>query len=83
MIVTWLIFGALIGFIATLIDGEFTKTSILAGMILGVLGAVLGGVLGHIVLGLALGGFNIPSIAIAVLGALFLLFAQRFVNPKY
>lgn len=76
-IILWIVFGLTVGIIANLIDPYPSAGGILGSIILGILGAILGGILGNIVFGIGITGFNIPSIAIAVLGSLLLMFVER------
>lgn len=76
-ILLWIIFGLMVGIIANLIDPSSTKGGVLGSLILGILGAVLGGILGNIVFGIGITGFNFPSIAVATLGALLIMFVER------
>lgn len=81
-IVSWLIFGLLVGIIAQYIDREhatwenFSSTTVLA-----MLGAVLGGFLGDLLFGLPerglVAGFNLSSLMIAAIGALIIVFVGR------
>lgn len=76
-IILWIAFGLILGFIGNLIDPSPSKGGMLGSIILAILGAILGGILGNLVLGIGIGGFNFPSIAIAILGALLLMFVER------
>ncbi len=76
-ILFWIAFGLIVGVIANLIDPEPSQGGWLGAMILGILGAMLGGFLGNMVFGIGISGFNFPSLAIAVLGSLFLLFIGK------
>ncbi|MCL5784865.1 MAG: GlsB/YeaQ/YmgE family stress response membrane protein [Patescibacteria group bacterium] len=73
----WIIFGLIIGVIANLIDPYPSRGGVLGSVILAILGAILGGILGNLVFGIGISGFNFPSIAVAALGALFLMFIER------
>lgn len=75
--ILWIVFGLIVGVIANIIDPYPSKGGMLGSVILGILGAILGGILGNIVFGIGITGFNLPSIAIAVLGALLLMFVER------
>jgi len=75
--VLWIIFGLVVGTIANIIDPYPSRGGILGSIILGVLGAILGGILGNLVFGIGITGFNLPSIAVAVLGALLLIVVER------
>ncbi len=76
-IIFWITFGLVVGIAANLIDPYPQEGGWLGAMILGILGAILGGFLGNMVFGIGISGFNFPSLAVAVLGALFLLFIGR------
>lgn len=76
-IIYWIIFGLIVGALANIIDPAPSQGGILGSIVLGILGAILGGVLGSLVFGIGITGFNLPSIAIATLGALLLMFLAR------
>ncbi|MCL4366112.1 GlsB/YeaQ/YmgE family stress response membrane protein [Patescibacteria group bacterium] len=76
-IILWIIFGLTVGIIANILDPYPSRGGILGSIILGVLGAVLGGILGNMIFGIGITGFNLPSVAVAVLGALLLMFVER------
>lgn len=76
-ILSWILFGALIGIIANIIDPQPSGGRFLGAVILGVLGAIAGGFLGNILFGFGISGFNFPSLSIAVLSALALLYISR------
>ncbi len=78
-ILLWIIFGLVIGVISNLIDPypEPNKGGMLGSVILSILGAILGGILGNLVFGIGITGFNFASAAVAVLGAISLMFIER------
>lgn len=79
-ILTWIIFGGLIGTVAHLLDPGDERSSLLGTVVLGVLGALVGGLLANLVFGVNVSGFNFASFAVAILGALLLMFVQRAVR---
>ncbi len=79
-ILLWLVFGLVVGTIANLIDPYPSKGGMLGSVILGILGAILGGILGNMVFRIGITGFNFASLAVAVLGALLLMFVERAVG---
>lgn len=79
-IFTWIVFGLIVGIIANVIDPKKEEGGLMGAVILGVLGAVLGGILANLLFGIGITGFNLTSLAIAVLGSLFLLFVGRMVK---
>lgn len=86
-IVLWIIFGAVIGFVADFID-KSVELSWFERVAVGVIGAIVGGSIAQLIttgtIGLAASAsFDILSIVIAVLGALAALFVwKRFRGTK-
>jgi uncharacterized membrane protein YeaQ/YmgE (transglycosylase-associated protein family) len=76
-ILTWIIFGLIAGALARFIMPGRVPMGIIMTILLGIAGALVGGFIGHL---LGLGDamtFDIRSLALAVLGALLLLWAFR------
>ena len=82
-LIAWLIFGGLVGWIASMIMGTDAQQGILMNIIVGIVGALLGGFLASL---LGLGGvgsfFNIWSWIIAILGAVILLWLVRMFTGR-
>lgn len=79
--ISWIIFGALIGFLADLIDKKHSG-SLLVNIVIGILGSIVGGWLAGF-LGLPLvAGFNLLNIVMSVIGALIVLAVYRFLFKK-
>ncbi|RJQ27810.1 GlsB/YeaQ/YmgE family stress response membrane protein [Candidatus Parcubacteria bacterium] len=76
-ILTWILFGLIVGVIANFLDPRPSRGGIFGAIILGIVGALLGGFLSNFLFGIPLTGFDIRSLIIAVIGALILLFAGR------
>lgn len=75
---TWLVIGALAGWLASIITGTNERVNGLTNVIVGVIGAFIGGlVLQMLGTGGTPSGFNLPSILTAVLGAVILLSLVR------
>lgn len=77
---SWLIFGALAGFVANAIMSGNERQGCFQNMILGVVGAFVGGLLVRVLGGRAVDfGWDIRSFFVAVLGAVVLiaLFGRR------
>lgn len=72
--ILWIIFGALAGWIASMIMGRNAQMGALANIVVGIVGAILGGWLMSAVGGQGVTGFNLPSLIVAILGAVVLLF---------
>jgi uncharacterized membrane protein YeaQ/YmgE (transglycosylase-associated protein family) len=70
-LILWLIFGALAGWLASLINGTNNAQGWLGNILFGILGAIVGGfIYSQIVDGDFNTGFNIGSLIVAVVGAL-------------
>lgn len=76
-ILTWIVFGLVVGIIANLIDPSSERGGIFGAILLGVLGALLGGFLGDLIFGVGVTGFNLSSFIVAVIGSLILLALSR------
>jgi uncharacterized membrane protein YeaQ/YmgE (transglycosylase-associated protein family) len=80
--IIWIILGLVAGIIAKLIMPGRDPGGFIITAILGIVGALVGG---FISTRLGFGdvtGFNLPSIIIAVLGAILLLFIYRMVKKR-
>lgn len=76
-IVTWVLFGALVGWIASLIMKTDAQQGAVGNIIVGIVGAFLGGAVARVFGGSGVSGFNLSSLIIAILGAIILLFFLR------
>lgn len=72
-IITWIIFGALAGWIASIIMKTNAEQGAMGNIIVGILGAMIGGFLVRMLTGNEVGGFNLGSLVVAILGAVLLL----------
>jgi len=72
-IISWIIFGALAGWIASLITGRSEQQGCLMNIVVGIIGATIGGWLMSLFGGSGVTGFNLASFIVAVLGAVALL----------
>ncbi len=73
-IIVFIIFGALVGWIASMIAGTNARQGALGNIAVGILGAFLGGWIMNAVGSRGITGFNIWSFFVALLGAVILLF---------
>lgn len=78
----WVIFGALSGWIASLIMGTNRQQGCLMDIVVGIVGAFLGGLVFSLFGGRGVTGFNIYSLLVAVLGAVVLLAIVGAVRRK-
>lgn len=77
-IISWIIFGALAGWIASIITGRNKIQGCLGNIVVGILGALVGGFLVALLGGQGLTGFNLSSFLVAVIGAVILLGIANF-----
>lgn len=73
-ILVWIIFGALAGWLASIVMGANRQMGALANIIVGILGAVIGGWIMNQFGAAGVTGFNLNSLLVAILGAIVLLF---------
>ena len=76
-ILAWVVIGFLAGAIFKAIMPGSDPGGFLVTMIIGIIGAFIGGFLGNMLSGTGLNGFSLPSIVLAVFGALILLWIYR------
>jgi uncharacterized membrane protein YeaQ/YmgE (transglycosylase-associated protein family) len=73
-LLAWLIFGALAGWVASLIMGTSQRQGCLMNIIVGVAGAFVGGFIMQLATGRGIAfGFDLASFLVAVVGAIVLL----------
>lgn len=76
-IVVWIIFGALAGWIASILTGTNEQQGMIGNIIIGVLGAFLGGFIANMFGMSDVNGFNLYSLLVAIFGAVVLLSIKR------
>jgi uncharacterized membrane protein YeaQ/YmgE (transglycosylase-associated protein family) len=72
-IILWILFGALAGWIASIIMRTNQEQGALANIIVGIAGAFLGGFVMRAITGNDVTGFNLGSLIVAIIGAVILL----------
>ncbi|MFH1864995.1 MAG: GlsB/YeaQ/YmgE family stress response membrane protein [Candidatus Eisenbacteria bacterium] len=71
-LLAWIVFGALAGGVASRITGR--RQGCCLNIVVGVVGAFIGGIIVQLATGRGFSlGFNLPSFAVAILGAVILL----------
>jgi len=70
----WIIFGALAGWIASIIMGKNAKMGAIANIVVGIVGAFIGGYVMDLFGAGGVTGFNFTSLLVAIMGAVVLLF---------
>lgn len=76
-ILLWIILGGLAGWLASIIMKRNEHQGILGDILLGIVGAILGGFAVSMLGGQGITGFNLYSLAIAVLGAVGIIWIAR------
>jgi uncharacterized membrane protein YeaQ/YmgE (transglycosylase-associated protein family) len=72
-IIVWIIFGALAGWIASIITGKNRRMGAIANIVVGIVGAFLGGFIMNFFGEEGVTGFNFYSFFVAILGAVVLI----------
>ncbi|ADI14995.1 GlsB/YeaQ/YmgE family stress response membrane protein [Truepera radiovictrix] len=72
-ILLWIVFGALAGWIASLIMKTNREQGLLTDIIVGIVGAFIGGFIFNLFGATGVTGFNIGSLLVAIIGAVVLL----------
>ncbi len=79
-ILLWIIFGGLVGWVASMIMGTNGQQGILLNVIVGIFGAVIGGWIMSTLGTGAETGFNLSGFLVALLGAVVLLWIVKMVR---
>ena len=72
-VILWIIFGALVGWVASLIMKTDAEQGAVLNIVIGVVGAVIGGWLMSVFGGSGMTGFNLYSFLVALVGAVVLI----------
>jgi len=72
-IIAWIVFGALAGWIASIIMKTNAEQGAMGNIIVGILGAIIGGFLVRLLTNTEVSGFNLVSLLTAIVGAVILL----------
>ena len=75
-ILAWIIFGAIVGWIASIIMGTNEQQGAVGNIVVGIIGAFLGGFIMRM-FGNEVTGFNFGSLIVAILGAMILIFLMK------
>jgi uncharacterized membrane protein YeaQ/YmgE (transglycosylase-associated protein family) len=83
-IVAFIIFGAIVGWIASMIAGTNREQGFLGNIVVGILGSFLGGIIMNALGGKGVTGFDLSSFIVALLGAVILLMTFKAVRgPRH
>ncbi|HWR55493.1 MAG TPA: GlsB/YeaQ/YmgE family stress response membrane protein [Negativicutes bacterium] len=81
-IISWIIIGALAGWIASMITGKNEEMGAVANIVVGIVGGFIGGLVMNLLGGSGVTGFNIWSLLVAVLGSVILLWIINAIKRK-
>lgn len=73
----WVLFGAIAGWIASVVMGTNRSQGLLTDVIMGIIGAVVGGFVMNFFGQSGVTGFNIYSLVVSVLGAVVVVYLSR------
>jgi uncharacterized membrane protein YeaQ/YmgE (transglycosylase-associated protein family) len=80
-LISWVIFGALAGWLASKLMGDPQGRGCLTNIVVGIAGAVLGGAIVTMISGNDwVTHFNLPSLAVAVFGSIILVALLRAIS---
>jgi uncharacterized membrane protein YeaQ/YmgE (transglycosylase-associated protein family) len=78
--IAWIIFGALAGWIASIITGKNRKMGAVANIVVGIIGAFIGGGLMNLFGIQGISGFSFGSLIVAIIGAVILIFVTGLIR---
>lgn len=81
-ILLWIIFGALAGWIASMIAGTNARQGAIGNIVVGILGAFVGGFIMSLFGENGVNGFSIYSLLVAIGGAVVVLFAWKAIATR-
>jgi uncharacterized membrane protein YeaQ/YmgE (transglycosylase-associated protein family) len=76
-IIAWIVFGAIVGWIASIIAGTNAQQGLLGNIIVGIIGAFIGGFVFSLFGEDGPMKFNLYSMFVALVGAVILLFIMK------
>ncbi len=81
-ILLWIIFGALAGWIASVIAGTNAEQGAIGNILVGIVGAFVGGFIMSLFGESGVTGFSLYSLAVAIGGAVLVLFAWKSIATR-
>ena len=79
-IILWIVFGALAGWIASMIMGTNAQQGAIANIVIGIIGSVIGGFVMSFFGSSGGTGFNLYSLLVAILGSVILIWIVRLLR---
>jgi uncharacterized membrane protein YeaQ/YmgE (transglycosylase-associated protein family) len=82
-IISWIVFGGLAGWVASMLTGRNDQMGCLANIVAGVVGAFVGGAVYRFITGNPFtAGFDLFSFLVAVAGAVLVLFVLNLISGR-
>lgn len=72
-ILLWIVFGGIVGWVASLVMGTDSQQGLILNIIIGIVGAIIGGWMMSFFGESSVSGFNLYSFMVALLGAIVLI----------
>lgn len=82
-IITWIIFGALAGWLASMVVGRDRQQGAIGNIIAGIVGAVVGGWIMEMFNAPGVTGFNLMSLMVAIGGAIVVLALYNMMTTRH
>jgi len=79
-IVLWIIFGAMAGWIASMIMKTDSSQGTVKDIVLGIIGSLIGGMLMGLLGQPGVTGFNVYSLVVAVIGAVVIIYVGHIIQ---
>lgn len=79
-ILLWIIFGALAGWIASIIMKTSASQGTVSDIVMGIIGAIVGGFFMNLAGQPGVTGFNLYSLVVAVIGAVIVIYIGRILR---
>ena len=81
-IILWVIFGAVAGWIASIIMKTDSNQNTVTDILLGIVGAIVGGFAMNLIGQSGVTGFNVYSMVVAVIGAIIVIYVGRMLRNR-
>jgi uncharacterized membrane protein YeaQ/YmgE (transglycosylase-associated protein family) len=81
-ILSWIIIGALAGWIASMVTGNNREMGAFKNIVVGIVGAFVGGFIMNTIGGNGVTGFNLWSLFVAIVGSIVLLLIINAFKPR-
>jgi uncharacterized membrane protein YeaQ/YmgE (transglycosylase-associated protein family) len=81
-IITFIIFGAIVGWIASMISGDNARQGLIGNIVVGIIGSFIGSMIANFFGNSGVTGFNIRSFLIGLAGSVVLLFVLHLFRGR-